>query len=178
MLENFEKVEILAANLTISELPILSADEVYQTLEISFQPFYEQYGANNFYTQMIYSYENDPAISPGAISPCSSPGAVSPSTSPLQKTTGKSRKSRKSRRDSGIFEGKSEEFETFRMDLKRHRLRLGLTQADAAKSISKITNRKTSQTSLCRFENNQLHPNNMKNLYPHFRFWIQATSKY
>jgi hypothetical protein len=70
------------------------------------------------------------------------------------------------------------DFDQFRTELKNHRLRLGLTQTDAAKSITKITNRKISQTSLCRFENNQLHTKNMKNLVPYFRNWVGKTSTY
>ena len=177
MMENVDNIDYLAANLGSVDLPILSGAEVYNELEISFHHFYDEFTANGFYTSMLYNYCNDPVISP-----CTSP-EVSPSNSPppspIQGQSGGKirRKSSKNRRDSGIFEAKSEDFDNFRLQLKRHRLRLGLTQAEAARSISTITNRKTSQTSLCRFENNQLHPKNMKNLYPHFSYWIQATAK-
>ena len=65
-----------------------------------------------------------------------------------------------------------EEMDKVRIEFKQKRIRLGLSQKQAAESVSK-TVRKTSQTSLCRFENNQLHKKNMISLAPHLKKWIQ-----
>ena len=65
-----------------------------------------------------------------------------------------------------------EEMDRIRVEFKQKRIRLGLSQKQAAESVSK-TVRKTSQTSLCRFENNQLHKKNMISLAPHLKKWIQ-----
>ena len=65
-----------------------------------------------------------------------------------------------------------EETDKIRIEFKQKRIRLGLSQKQAAESVSK-TVRKTSQTSLCRFENNQLHKKNMISLAPHLKKWIQ-----
>ena len=65
-----------------------------------------------------------------------------------------------------------EEMDKIRIEFKQKRIRLGLSQKQAAESVSK-TVRKTSQTSLCRFENNQLHKKNMISLAPHLKKWIQ-----
>lgn len=65
-----------------------------------------------------------------------------------------------------------EEMDQIRIEFKQKRIRLGLSQKQAAQSVSK-TVRKTSQTSLCRFENNQLHKKNMISLAPHLKKWIQ-----
>ena len=67
-----------------------------------------------------------------------------------------------------------EEMNKIRIEFKQKRIRLGLSQKQAAESVSK-TVRKTSQTSLCRFENNQLHTKNMISLAPHLKKWIQLT---
>ena len=65
----------------------------------------------------------------------------------------------------------SAEIDEVRVGLKLKRIKLGLSQKQAAESVSKMV-RKTSQTSLCRFENNQLHEKNMKSLMPHLKKWI------
>ena len=65
-----------------------------------------------------------------------------------------------------------EEIENIRIEFKQKRIRLGLSQKQAAASVSQSV-RKTSQTSLCRFENNQLHKKNMISLAPHLKKWIQ-----
>ena len=65
-----------------------------------------------------------------------------------------------------------EEIEQIRIDFKQKRIRLGLSQKQAAASVSQSV-RKTSQTSLCRFENNQLHKKNMLSLAPYLKKWIQ-----
>ena len=67
-----------------------------------------------------------------------------------------------------------EEMDKIRIEFKQKRIRLGLSQKQAAESVSK-TVRKTSQTSLCRFENNQLHKKNMISLAPHLKKWIQLS---
>ena len=67
-----------------------------------------------------------------------------------------------------------EEMNKIRIEFKQKRIRLGLSQKQAAESVSK-TVRKTSQTSLCRFENNQLHKKNMISLAPHLKKWIQLS---
>jgi len=71
-----------------------------------------------------------------------------------------------------------EAIDRVRLELRRQRVKLGLTQAQAAKQMTSITGRKTSQTSLCRFENNQLHKNNMRTLYPAFKAWLEYYSVY
>ena len=65
-----------------------------------------------------------------------------------------------------------DEIEKIRIEFKQKRIRLGLSQKQAAESVSKSV-RKTSQTSLCRFENNQLHKKNMISLAPHLKQWIK-----
>ena len=67
-----------------------------------------------------------------------------------------------------------EEMDKIRIEFKQKRIRLGLSQKQAAESVSR-TVRKTSQTSLCRFENNQLHKKNMISLAPHLKKWIQLS---
>ena len=65
-----------------------------------------------------------------------------------------------------------DEIEKIRIEFKQKRIRLGMSQKQAAASVSQSV-RKTSQTSLCRFENNQLHKKNMISLAPHLKKWIQ-----
>ena len=71
-----------------------------------------------------------------------------------------------------------EDIDRVRLEIRRQRVKLGLTQAQAAKQMTSITGRKTSQTSLCRFENNQLHKNNMRTLYSAFKAWLEYYSVY
>ena len=66
----------------------------------------------------------------------------------------------------------SAEIDQIRVSFKLKRIKLGLSQKQAAEPVSNQV-RKTSQTSLCRFENNQLHPRNMKSLAPHLRKWVE-----
>ena len=144
----FEKVvDYLAQNVDCAQLPCLSGDEVFFELELCAQ--IQDYESNGFITNMINS-----TYAPRKMKP---------------------KRARKSAPYQKVCQISAERVEAFRMELKAHRIRLGLTQSEAAKSIAKITNRKTSQTSLCRFENGQLHMNNMINLFPFFYDWVQQT---
>ena len=64
------------------------------------------------------------------------------------------------------------EVEKIRHEFKQKRVRLGLSQKQAADVVAR-TVRKTSQTSLCRCENNQLHTKNMISLAPFLKQWVQ-----
>jgi DNA-binding XRE family transcriptional regulator len=142
-------VDYLAYNINY-DLPCLSEEDVKSALNFDISYWY------NSYNQMVTDYDFVPT-----------------SQTDLRtkiKTSPRSRS--KSSSESNM------DFDQFRIGLKAHRIRLGLTQAEAAKSITEITNRKTSQTSLCRFENNQLHTKNMQNLVPFFRNWMEKTTIY
>ena len=185
MQESGTIIDYLASTMDLVDLPTLSGDEVSVTLDSY---------PEKFYTNMVQAYCNDPCIyaphmsDPYMSDPYMSDPYVSPVTSPdlppsppSKKAPKKNSNQRKSSRKGSIEpndEVNLEEIEVFRQKLKGHRIRRGLTQAQAAKEISELTNRKTSQTSLCRFENSQLHFKNMKALYPFFKKWVCLTSQF
>ena len=153
-------VDFLAYNLNY-ELPCLSAEDVKLALDFEISYWYKSY--NQAVTDSFYEL----------------PSVTDYHYTPIYYQTDfqtKIKSSPRSRTNSSTSLDFQMDFDQFRTELKNHRLRLGLTQTDAAKSITKITNRKISQTSLCRFENNQLHTKNMKNLVPYFRNWVGKTS--
>ena len=170
-------IDYLASTIDSVDLPALSGDEVTITLDCN--NFSE-----NFYTCMLQSYGNEPFVtdqymSDPYVSPVTSPDLSQPPSPRKQKAPRKAFSKRKITRKNSM-DGADEilinEIEEFRLKLKQHRIRRGLTQSQAAREISEMTQRKTSQTSLCRFENNQLHLRNMKALLPHFQDWVFMTS--
>ena len=153
-------IDFLASNIDCVELPSLSGDEVWHELEICPAQWYTDETGFAFYTNMVNQFNAESATQRIEIR---QPKKLTRSGKPM----------RKGRKSDPISKPVSkEQLEEFRLELKSHRIRLGLTQSEAAKSIAKVTNRPTSQTSLCRFENNQLHLKNMNNLYPFFKQWI------
>ena len=161
-MQNIENVvEYLAKHIDATQLPCLSGDDVSFELELCTSIWYEYCDGSLFYNDMVkgYTYQNV-------------------QQSPYLPREAPTRKSKRNSRTSPYNKSETvskEELEAFRLELKTHRIRLGLTQAQAAKSIGKVTNRRTSQTSLCRFENNQLHIRNMFTLCIHFKQWVVTT---
>jgi hypothetical protein len=158
-------------------LPELNGEEVFSILN-GFE-----FGSINdsalFFDQMIFEYSK-------FIQPLSSP-VVSRSPSPSKSFKMKVSRSSpvspaspyQSNPSSPDMELITDEaIDRVRLEIRRQRVKLGLTQAQAAKQMTSITGRKTSQTSLCRFENNQLHKNNMRTLYPAFKAWLEYYSVY
>ena len=156
-------IDFLAANIDCVQLPSLSGDEVSNELELCTGQWYNEHSASFFYTNMINEYiqEENPLQQE-----LRQPKKVIRPGKPMR---------RHRHRDISVKPVSKDQLKLFRLELRAHRIRLGLTQAEAAKSIGKVTNRRTSQTSLCRFENNQLHFNNMNNLYPYFKQWLLET---
>ena len=56
--------------------------------------------------------------------------------------------------------------------VKRVRIRLGLTQADLGTSLGAMYGKQFSQTTICRFESQQLSSSNMKRLVPLLKRWV------
>ena len=157
-------VDYLAKDIDCGQLPCLSGDEVSFELNLCTSMWYDDFNGPCFYSNMVqgYSYEKV-------------------QHSPYRPTKSNNKRCKATNRTTPYKMSETvtkEEIELFRLQLKAHRIQLGLTQAKAAKSISKVTNRKTSQTSLCRFENNQLHIRNMFSLFPHFKQWVVNTQSF
>ena len=70
------------------------------------------------------------------------------------------------------YELLKDEIEKIRIELKQKRIQLGMSQRQAAKSVSESI-QKVNATHFCRFENNQLHKSNMLSLAPVLKKWIQ-----
>ena len=159
-------IDYLAITIDCVELPSFTAEDVSKELDFCTTQWYPAESAAKFYTDMVADYNmnmmNVPE--PPVKQEPRQPRKIKHSRKPLRRVKSNDRTVSDS------------EVEAFRVAFKTHRVRLGLTQAEAAKAISNVTNRRTSQTSLCRFENNQLHPNNMANLYPFFKQWVSVTS--
>ena len=152
-------IEYLASTIDNVQLPCLSGDDVIHQLHLCTSKWYTDNTADYFYTNMIQQFPQQTQSIPDRVRPHQRCGKATRRRSPYA-----------SSRDVT-----NEELELFRIELKIHRVRLGLTQSEAAKSIEQITNRRTSQTSLCRFENNQLNQKNMKNLFLYFKQWLLKT---
>ena len=164
----------------VSEMPPLSFEDIH--LELS------QLHDHGFFSQQLTSfieYQYSPYSTPSNYSssspdytyqPYSPPAVVvkhEPAwseQSPPKKWSPKMRQSKV--RAAGGVEMNVDDIDAIRVAFKLKRIRLGLSQKQAAASVSEMV-RKTSQTSLCRFENNQLHAKNMKSLAPHLKKWCE-----
>ncbi|CBY09848.1 unnamed protein product [Oikopleura dioica] len=62
--------------------------------------------------------------------------------------------------------------EVFIMMVKRVRVRLGFTQSDLGASLGAMYGKPFSQTTICRFESQQLSSSNMKRLVPLLKRWV------
>ena len=151
-------------------LPQLSYEDINLELaQLDNSYFSQQLSDYIQYSYPSSNYTSSPEYyhSYSSSTPPTPPPPLEIKTEPTRKAT-KPKKYR-NRRDEDIT---SAEIDQIRVSFKLKRIRLGLSQKQAAESVSNQV-RKTSQTSLCRFENNQLHPRNMKSLAPHLRKWIE-----
>ena len=180
------KVDQMASK--VVELPQLSLEEIFFELNSEFSaeifdcqiknyenatspaPYYYPYSEP--YQPYGYHSPGYPS-SPECISTVPNAGYITQliSESPTWEPKMKSAKSYDYRHETSK-DLSMEEIEQIRIAFKQKRIRLGLSQKQAAASVSQSV-RKTSQTSLCRFENNQLHKKNMLSLAPYLKKWIQ-----
>ena len=181
------KVDQMASK--VVELPQLSLEEIFFELNTEFSAEIFDFQIKNYENSTSpspYYYPYDAAYQPygyqGSPGYPSSPEYQGPSVpnagfitqlisgSPTWEPKMKTAKSYDFRHTSSK-DLSMEEIEQIRIEFKQKRIRLGLSQKQAAASVSQSV-RKTSQTSLCRFENNQLHKKNMLSLAPHLKKWI------
>ena len=160
------------------QLPELNGEEVFSILNgFEFNNITE---SAHFFDQMIFEYSKFMQPYPAQVTSPVASRSPSPSKSFKMKTTRASRSSPVSPispyqapTSPDTEQITDDAIDSMRLAIRRLRVKLGLTQAQAAKEMTSITGRKTSQTSLCRFENNQLHKNNMRTLYPAFKLWLE-----
>ena len=157
---------------TVDELPQLSYEEINFELAQLHDDFFNRQ-ISDYISNIEYGYQYSPTWSYSSNSsddyqPYSPPLKIK--AEPIAQTKKWSPKIRSKRCASE--EISEHEIDEIRVSFKLKRIKLGLSQKQAAEAVSK-TVRKTSQTSLCRFENNQLHSKNMKSLAPFLKKWIQ-----
>ena len=70
--------------------------------------------------------------------------------------------------------GGDNEMEEFARQFKQHRIKLGFTQADVGLALGTLYGNVFSQTTICRFEAQQLSPKNMRKLRPLLARWLNG----
>ena len=184
------KVDQMASK--VVDLPQLSLEEIFSEFNSEFStdifnyqiknyenshissPYYDPYNTGIYDSCQPYGYQSPSYPSSPEYLPSEQNGGYvrqllcgSPSWEPKMKTPKSYHCQQQIKNDLTM-----EEIEKIRIEFKQKRIRLGLSQKQAAASVSQSV-RKTSQTSLCRFENNQLHKKNMISLASHLKKWIQ-----
>ena len=162
---------------TVSEMPPLSFEDIHVELsQLHDHGFFSQQLTDFIeYQYSPYSTSTYSASSPDYTYQPYSPQPLTVKHEPIWSDQSPpkqwSPKMRNARiRATGSADMTNENIDAIRVAFKLKRIKLGLSQKQAAASVSEMV-RKTSQTSLCRFENNQLHMKNMKSLAPHLKKW-------
>ena len=177
-------------------LPLIGSNRIFtieSSVDISPMPNLNQSLSNNHQAAVVALHEdailssycnpsNDSPASPEYSS--SQPNddhtkstSESPTSKPKLKTVKSSSYPRKrlikiDRQWEKNYELSMDEIEQTRIELKQKRKQLGMTQDQAAKSISE-TIQKVNRASFGKFENNKLHKNSMLALTPILKKWIQ-----
>ena len=154
---------------SVAEMPQLSYEEINWELSQIHDGYFAQQISDFATSYESYSPYSSYSASPD-YQPYSPPIIKVENTWPYEPKKRSPKAPRKKRSTPEAYS--SAEIDEVRVAFKLKRIKLGLSQKQAAESVSKQV-RKTSQTSLCRFENNQLHEKNMKSLMPHLKKWIE-----